>query len=72
MKKFGAWAVAAAGAAIILLTYIQNAIIGVYFDDRALPDNISSLPSLGLGLVGLLLILGGFRAAIRSSSGRQR
>lgn len=71
LGKSAAWAVALAGLAVLVLTYVQAAFEGVYFDERALPDNISSAPELGLGVVGLLLLFGGIAAGVARRQGER-
>jgi hypothetical protein len=59
------WSTVIAGVLIIALTYADAADVGIWFDDHGQPDNISAVPEIGLGIVGLLLIGGGILAGLR-------
>lgn len=65
------WLTALIGVAVIVLTYINEALLADYFDAHAIFNNsgLSGLPSLGLGALGFILIVGGAVAALR---GRHR
>lgn len=59
------WALCAAalGVAIIVLTYIEAAIQGVWFDNHGLADSLSAAPEIALGVIGAVLIIGSGIAA---------
>jgi hypothetical protein len=71
-QRIWSWITVALGAAVIVLTYIQAALEGVWFDDHGVPDDINSFPEFALGLIGLLLIVGGLVAALRKTPAQRR
>ena len=71
-QRIWGWTTVILGAAVIVLTYVQAALEGVWFDDHGLPNDISTIPEFALGLVGALLIVGGLIAALRKTPTERR
>lgn len=65
IQTIWSWATVVLGVLVLVLTYVDAANIGVWFDDHGQPDNISSAPQIALGLLGLVLIAGGLLTAWR-------
>lgn len=72
MKREAAWrwAIAALGLSLIVLDYVNNAIIGSYFDAHAIFDDhgLTIVPTYAFGLAGVALCIGG---AVAASTGHR-
>lgn len=64
MQRIWSWITVLLGIAVITITYIEAMVVGVWFDDHGLPDDVTSTPEILLGIVGLILIAGGLIAAL--------
>jgi hypothetical protein len=64
MQRIWSWITVLLGVAVLIITYVQGAVVGVWFDDHGLPDDVTSTPEILLGVVGLILIVGGLVAAL--------
>ena len=60
------WFTVLIGVAVIVLTYVNEASLADYFDAHAIFDNtgLSIVPSIALGVLGLVLIIGGVLSAL--------
>lgn len=64
MQRIWSWVTVGLGGVVLILTYIDAAIIGVWFDDHGLPDGVTTTPEILLGIVGIVLVVGGLIAAL--------
>ncbi|MFZ6992749.1 hypothetical protein ACO0E1_12745 [Curtobacterium sp. RRHDQ66] len=64
MQRIWSWITVLLGVAVLIITYVEGAVVGVWFDDHGLPDDVTSTPEILLGIVGLILIVGGLVAAL--------
>lgn len=64
MQRIWSWITVLLGVAVLIITYVEGAVVGVWFDDHGLPDDVTSTPEILLGVVGLILIVGGLVAAL--------
>jgi hypothetical protein len=46
------------GVAIMVLTCIEGAMVGTWFDEHGLPNDLTSVPEMLLLLVGLVITFG--------------
>lgn len=64
MQRIWSWITVLLGVAVLIITYVEGAVVGVWFDNHGLPDDVTSTPEILLGIVGLILIVGGLVAAL--------
>lgn len=66
-RKSWNWATAACGLIVLIADYINGAQLAAYFDEHAIFNNhgLSGVPSIVLGIVGIVLIVGGTVAALQ-------
>jgi ABC-type phosphate transport system permease subunit len=67
LRKIWNWATAACGLIVLISDYINGAQLATYFDEHAIFNNngLSGVPSIVLGIVGIVLIVGGTVAALQ-------
>lgn len=66
MSRFSAmwaWITVGLGVAVVVSTFVESAMLGVWFDNHPLLDGPSSDPEFILGFIGCVLIVGGAVAA---------
>ncbi|WP_269047873.1 hypothetical protein [Paenarthrobacter sp. Z7-10] len=72
--RYWTWVTLGLGIAVMFAAYAEAAVVGVWFDEHGLPDDMSPLPELILGALGLLIAAGSCSVGImgRRAVGKQK